>query len=96
MNRATLKALINHLFRYGIDLVGTNLSPVVALGCGRTLILWLMSPASKGEEFGVELCLMASIVSCMGVEGRGPGGSSGAGILTEFPIGSSASLGRTR
>lgn len=80
MNRATLKALINHLFRYGIDPLGTTLSTVeslVALGCGKALILWLMSPANKGEEFGVKLCLMASIVSCMGVEGRGPGGVLG-------------------
>lgn len=41
----------------------------MALGCGKALILWLMSPARKGEEFGVQLCLMASIVSWMGLEG---------------------------
>ncbi|NWR22802.1 ARAP1 protein, partial [Emberiza fucata] len=73
VNRATLKALINHLFRYGIDPLGISLSTVgslVALGRGRALILSLMSPARKGEEFGAKLCLMPSIVSCMGVEGR--------------------------
>lgn len=83
VNRATLKALINHLFRYGIDPLGINLSAVgslVALGCGRALILSLMSPARKGEEFGVKLCLMPSIVSCMGVEGWGPGRALGRNL----------------
>lgn len=80
VNRATLKALINHLFRYGIDPLGMNLSTVgslLALGCGRALFLLLMSPARKGEEFGVKLCLMPSIMSCMGVEGRGLGRALG-------------------
>uniref|UniRef100_A0A8C0V8B2 ArfGAP with RhoGAP domain, ankyrin repeat and PH domain 1 n=1 Tax=Cyanistes caeruleus TaxID=156563 RepID=A0A8C0V8B2_CYACU len=74
VNRATLKALINHLFRYGIDPSGISLSTVeslVALGCGRALILWFMSPARKGEGFGVKLCLMPSVVSCAGVEAAG-------------------------
>ncbi|KAF2976409.1 hypothetical protein EK904_005552 [Melospiza melodia maxima] len=77
VNRATLKALINHLFRYGIHPLGISLSTVgslVALGCGRALVLSLMSPARKGEESGAKLCLMPSIVSCMGVEQRGLGG----------------------
>lgn len=80
VNRATLKALINHLFRYGINPLGIDLSTVGswgALGCGGPLILWLMSPARKGEEFVVKLCLRSRIVSCMGVQGRGPGGALG-------------------
>ncbi|OWK62710.1 Arf-GAP with Rho-GAP domain, ANK repeat and PH domain-containing protein 1 [Lonchura striata] len=65
VNRATLKALINHLFRYGIDPLGMNLSTVgslLALGCGKSLFLLLMFPARKGDEFGVKLCLMPSII----------------------------------
>lgn len=80
VNRATLKALINHLFRYGTNPLGISLSTVgslVALGCGRALVLLLMSPARKGEEFGAKLCLMPSIASCMGVEERGPGRALG-------------------
>lgn len=80
VNRATLKALINHLFRYGIDPLGISLATLGswgALGCGGALILWLMLPARKGKEFGVKPCLMPNIVSCIGVEGRGPGGTLG-------------------
>lgn len=52
VNRATLKALINHLFRYGIDPLGISLSTAGSwwLWGGRALIP--MSPARKGEEFG--------------------------------------------